>query len=142
MSGPREDWGGRTLMAVRCMQYYDPARGASVATFLNRGWLFAQIDATRRETGWSTTAKKKTRARLVFMGEVFDARSVEDEPRERVGDVSLSEEMRLWARGVPERTIAAIVGIPHGTVKSRLARDRKLLAELYTGEKRPTKRSR
>lgn len=129
-------------MAVRCMQYYDPARGASVATFLNRGWLFAQIDAVRRETGWSTTAKRKTRAKIVFVGEWFDATAPEPSDREMPDGVQLSDEMRLWLRGVPERAIAAIVGIPHGTVKSRLARDRKLLAELYTGEKRPTKRSR
>lgn len=122
---PKEEWGERALVAVRCMAYYVAGRGSSIATFLNRGYRYYRVDRLRRESGWT----RKNRTRVLCFAKVFEGLTEDAEIREPTPSCELDDVTRLWLRGVPLNMIAAQCGLPTGTVKSRLYRSRGLLRQ-------------
>lgn len=116
LAAPRDEWGERYLLAARAMRRFDVARG-EVWHYLSRCWANARRDVLRRQRRRLDTVQHDDAI------QVQDRRQPQEKPdtsRLRVG-----EAMMLVARGVTYEGIALALGIPKGTVKSRLHDERK-----------------
>jgi RNA polymerase sigma factor (sigma-70 family) len=119
---------------LRALRYFDGYAGGD-----SRAWLLSIVrhsvaDFARKERAWDTDAGATD---SLVGAEQTDALAIENSERERVRRAvrALPEEFRevIVLREIEElsyKEISAVVGVPIGTVMSRLARARSRLAAL------------